>query len=87
MNILLIILLAALNLPLLFGLWWLFFGTLQDFGQALLDTLRAILSPFVFYDGEHAGVYQPLKLAAFVFTCAAFWYIQYLGLNWLGLVK
>jgi len=87
MNVVLMILLAALNLPLLFGLWWLFFGNLQNFGQTLLDTLQTILSPFVFSDVEHAGVFQPLKLAAFVFTCAAFAYIQFLGLNWLGFVK
>ena len=87
MIIFLVIALAAINLPLLFGLGWLFFGTFANLRQTLLDTLVSILSPFGFSDDEHAGVNQPLKLAAFVITVAAFAYIQYLGLNWLGFVK
>jgi hypothetical protein len=87
MNILVIIILVAINLPLLLGLGWLFFGTIQSFGQTLLDTLQSIISPFVFSDEEHAGIFQPLKLAMFLFTCAAFAYIQYLLLTWLGLAK
>jgi hypothetical protein len=87
MGILIGIVLVIINVPLLLGLGWLFFGNLQSFGQTLLDTLQSILSPIMFSEEEHAGIFQPLKLTAFIFTCAAFGYVQYLLLAWLGVVK
>jgi hypothetical protein len=87
MGILIGIVLVIVNIPLVLGLGWLFFGDWQAFLRTLLYSLQWILSPIIVTDEEHAATFEPLKLAAFLFTCAAFGYLEYLLLAWLGLAK
>jgi hypothetical protein len=87
MNILIGTVVAIVNIPIVVGLGWLFFGDFAGLLKCLLYSAQWIVSPIIVSDEEHSGTFEPLRLAAFLFTGAAIGYVQYLLLAWLGLVS
>ena len=85
MKVLVWSILIVLNVPLLIGLGWLFFGTWQKFLLTLLSALSSMIGALVSENTNSDEVTHPIWLVVFAFTYAAFAYVQYLMLSWLGI--
>jgi hypothetical protein len=79
-----IVILAVLDVPVFIAIGWCFFGDWMGFVRTLWAVVVGLFWGSPMIDEEGDRIWQPLKLVAFLVTCGAVAYVEFLLLSWLG---